>query len=214
MLIKLSELNQGKKKDDHPEIDYQPENSPEELDSFAEPPAKKIIVENQNIAPKYKSSPKSVSIKDAINGNPKIKDPKIENVIESEAINENQPSIELNIDDEALSKTWKQYADGIKDHKPGHHSLLHSYLPSKNFENQIVVQFESQLQIDLFTEIKSELILYLREKFNTKNIVIIESVQEQFTQNKPYTDDEKFRFLSQKNPNLIKLKQNLNLDFS
>jgi len=50
---------------------------------------------------------------------------------------------------------------------------------------------------------------------NNNLIDIIEEVDEKAVGSaKPYTADDKFKFMCQKNPTLVKLRQQLNLDFS
>ncbi len=212
MLIKLSELTQEKKKDDNSESDDDQSLDISEYNIKAEPQPKSIIKEPPPETTRYKTTPKSVSIKDAMNGNSKKQEHKT--IKPDESTEENQQQTNNVIDPEHLIASWKLFAENIKDHKPGHYSLLQTYLPVLNEGNQININFESQLQVDLFQEVKPDLIIFLRSKLNSRSFLITEFVQDQITQSKPYTDEEKFRYLSQKNPNLIKLKQNLNLDFS
>jgi len=113
-----------------------------------------------------------------------------------------------------LIQAWSNFADSIKDSNPRHYSLLQSYPPTLEPNYQVVVFFEGQIQVDLFLEIKNELAAYLRKQLQNPAITITEAIQEQQTQNRPYTPDEKFRFMAEKNPALIKLKQQMNLDFS
>jgi len=66
----------------------------------------------------------------------------------------------------------------------------------------------------LFNEIKNDLLLFIRKNLDNKALAFDVTVQVQENgKNKLYTVEDKFKFLSDKNPNLIKLKQQLNLDF-
>ncbi len=87
-------------------------------------------------------------------------------------------------------------------------------MPSLTDELVIQVQLETALQQELFKEIKHDLLFYLRKNLGNSIVTINEMVVEQdSSKNKLYTVDDKFRYLSEKNPVLIKLKQQLNLDF-
>lgn len=218
MLIKLCSLNQEKKKDSDLEVD----------DDFAEPIVEKVIVPKSpahsvsepipnNITKKV--APKSFSIKNAVNGTPEVKanDSKTStNDLTSEDTYLNpEEDIEIpEITDEKLKASWLLFADRIKESKPQQSSIIKTYLPILINEFQIGITLESQLQVDLFLETKPDLVLFLRSQFKSKSINIVETIEELQTQSKPYTNDDKFKFMLQKNPALAKLKQNLNLDFS
>lgn len=84
---------------------------------------------------------------------------------------------------------------------------------------QAVAQFESQLQIDMFQDIKAELIQYLRDRLANRQFEIVEQVanthdEGEKTKPKPklFTAEDKFKFMIQKKPELLKLKQRFNLD--
>ncbi len=82
---------------------------------------------------------------------------------------------------------------------------------------QAVAQFDSQLQIDMFQDIKAELIQYLRDRLANRQFDILEKVansQDEGEKTKPklFTAEDKFKFIIQKKPELLKLKQRFNLD--
>lgn len=92
--------------------------------------------------------------------------------------------------------------------------MLSNYSPLLESDQIISIEFESQLQVDLFNDIKNDLILFLRRTLDSKGLTInsIINVQEN-GKNKLYTVEDKFKFLSEQNPKIINLKQQLNLDF-
>lgn len=98
--------------------------------------------------------------------------------------------------------------------KQSYASILNSYHPVLSEDYVLVISFETSLQLELFKEIKHDLAVFLRSKLNNSLISISENVSEQDNSKaKVYTVDDKFRFLSQKNPALLKFKQQFNLDF-
>lgn len=165
-------------------------------------------------------APKSFSIKDAVSGKNEVKPtdnieslPENGNVVEE--IEEFNGDEVPDITEESLVNSWNKFAESVKDSNPSHSSLLKSYTPTMRNDFEIGIVFESQLQVDFFLEIKPNLLLYLRNQFKTKLLNIVESIEvQQNGSNRPYTVEDKFKFMIQKNPALAKMKQNLNLDFS
>jgi len=116
--------------------------------------------------------------------------------------------------DEVL-KAWISFAEQIQKDRPAHFSLMQLYKPILKDNNAIVIQFEGQLQIDLFNEIKKDLLTHLKKSLSILNIDIVEEIVDNIDDNgKPrlYTPDDKFRFMAERNPALIRFKQRLNLD--
>lgn len=219
MLIKLCGLNQEKKKDSSSEVE-EIEQKPEVKKVVPKQPAELTV--NEPIAkPQVKyNAPKSFSIKGAVNGTSQAKpsensgtevEPTFDDATSISDINEAIPDI----NEESLKENWLAFANRIKETNPNHSSIIQAHLPQLENDFQIVVSFSSQLHVDLFKEIKSDLLLFLRNQYKSKMINIVETIDEQQTQSsKPYTNEDKFKFMIQKNPALAKLKQNLNLDFS
>jgi DNA polymerase-3 subunit gamma/tau len=167
-----------------------------------------------------KSQPKSISIKNAILGKEK------EEFKAPVDIDENAEQVEIEIYEEGISgevsvftqleleNHWQGFIDSSLSGKPGYASLLKNYLPDIGEDFSLNIVFETQLQVDMFREVKYDLESYLRKKLDNKLININESKQENGNQvNKLYTVEDKFRYLSQKHPSVTKLKQQLNLDF-
>jgi DNA polymerase-3 subunit gamma/tau len=167
-----------------------------------------------------KSQPKSISIKNAILGKEK------EEIKAPVDIDENAEQVGIEINEEDISgevlvftqleleNHWQGFIDSSLSGKPGYASLLKNYLPDIGEDFSLNIVFETQLQVDMFREVKYDLETYLRKKLDNKLININESKQENGNQvNKLYTVEDKFRYLSQKHPSVTKLKQQLNLDF-
>jgi len=218
MLIKLCSFNQEKKKDSSSEVDDFTIEPEEKKASTPKPSVQSV---NELPVSNYtrKIAPKSFSIKGAVNGEAPSKTEEQKSA-DQEILNDDSALLSgedeqiIEISDENLTENWLKFADRIKDSNPKQSSILQTYLPHLLTNCQIGITLESQLQVDLFQEIKSDLLLFLRNQYKTKKIGIEEIIEEQQTQSKPYTNDDKFKFMLQKNPALAKLKQNLNLDFS
>ena len=67
-------------------------------------------------------------------------------------------------------------------------------------------QFDKELKLDLTN--------YLRAELNNHKInIFTHLIKEEKTKNNLFTDEDKFKHLTKKNPNLGELKQKFNLDF-
>jgi DNA polymerase-3 subunit gamma/tau len=171
-----------------------------------------------------KSSPKSISIKDALEGKttPMPKQQAESSLPVDDEVDDDIADLEVTADEDVivnqvdLERRWLQFTQSHLAGKPRFASLLTTYQPILGSNLQVKVVFESQLQLDMFTEIQSELTHFLRLKLGSKSVVIEASFQSQPNGNgngKMYTTEDKFKFLSQKNPKVLNLKQQLNLDF-
>lgn len=116
-----------------------------------------------------------------------------------------------------VSELVASFVSSFLADKPMYSGLIGGVNVSVTPKGQIVARFDSQLQVDMFQDIKSDLVQYLRERTGNRNIDITEQVadgSDEGEKNRPklFTAEDKFKFLAQKNPGLIKLKQRFNLD--
>lgn len=65
---------------------------------------------------------------------------------------------------------------------------------------------------DIFYEIRSDVLELLKRKLHNGNIQIEAIITAEETKMKPRTEQEKFENMAEKNPNLWKLKESLDLD--
>ena len=114
-----------------------------------------------------------------------------------------------------LHEHWLGYSDSIKNEKPRLAITLKTQLPTLEANFQVVVKMENKNQEEDFQRyLKMEISTFLKEKLKNDKISIVTVIaEEEEGDKKPYTDEEKFKFLSEKNPNLKILKQELGLDF-
>ena len=214
MLIKLCGLNQKKKSDDSQVEDSDPVEYSQPISSTVKPTSTPKAIPTTP-----KTPVRTTSIKSALNGAPNNADiknndePKVEEI---QTENQGIASVEIKrISHEQILEAWTSFAEQIQKDKPAHFSLMQVYKPILKENNKITIQFEGQIQIELFSEIKKDLLTYIKKSFGILNIEIAEEIVEKIEDNgKPrlYTPDDKFRFMAERNPALIRLKQQLNLD--
>ncbi|MBN2612684.1 MAG: DNA polymerase III subunit gamma/tau [Bacteroidales bacterium] len=115
-----------------------------------------------------------------------------------------------------LLNAWSEYAEKIRESMPRSFSTLKTQVPVLKEGYIAEVTLLNQAQADDFNQrIKGELLAYLRE--NLKNNLLTFDIripeEPQTNGRRPYTAEEKFRYMADKNPLLLKLKQEFNLDF-
>jgi len=214
MLIKLCGLNQKKKSDNTQVEDSESVEDSQPIASAVKPTS------TPKATPTIPKTPvRTTSIKGALSGAPQTADVKKIEEPEQEDIqpeNKKNISVEVNsISPVQLLQAWTSFAEQIQKDKPVHFSLMQVYKPILREENKIAIQFEGQIQIELFSEIKKDLLTHFKKSLGILNIEISEEIVEKIEDNgKPrlYTPDDKFRFMAQRNPALLRLKQQLNLD--
>jgi DNA polymerase-3 subunit gamma/tau len=208
------QIKKEHKKPEHKKKDTGSEDKTVEIkdDSSAAEPEKKQ--EKYTPHTKFKSS---ISIKEALKDADKLADEN--NVIDkpddslSEISQDKEDEITVSV--EALHNLWKEFTESIKGSMPRMYSALISHYPNLNKNGVIELELSNNAQFDDFnSKIKGELIGFLREKSGNDSLRIEIKISKEADDNKkPYTSEEKFKHLSQKNPLLNKLRQEFNLDF-
>ncbi|UCG28189.1 MAG: DNA polymerase III subunit gamma/tau [Bacteroidales bacterium] len=161
----------------------------------------------------YQSS--TTSIRNALNGLSEDSDK------DYESGNPTDPEIQRDIaeindfDEQTLIEKWHLFADSIKSLKPRLSTTLKTQLPALLEKYRIEVEMNNGAQKDDFDRVvKPDLTEFLRNELHNREIQIFSFVaKEEDNSNSLYTDEEKFKYLNQVNPNLGKLKQQFNLDF-
>jgi DNA polymerase-3 subunit gamma/tau len=74
------------------------------------------------------------------------------------------------------------------------------------------LQLDNQIQLDTLTQLKQDLAVYLRQKMRNSTIQIFAEIVESTTERRPYTAQEKFEYLANKNPALVELREKLGLE--
>ena len=104
---------------------------------------------------------------------------------------------------------WKAFAQKHSSDKPVYAIL------SKEFEflakEEILLHLESESQQAFFEEIKTDLIQYLRAKLSNDRFVVRTEIIKDKKKRRPYTPEEKFNYMAEKNPHLLTLKQKLDM---
>lgn len=107
-----------------------------------------------------------------------------------------------------VKTAWNQFAE-LRKNQVAEYSMLQREFSLK--ENKISLQLSNPVEEQLLLAVKTELIVFLRNKLNTD--VNVDSILSLAPSKKIiYTNKEKFDHLSEKYPLLIELKNRLGLD--
>jgi chromosomal replication initiation ATPase DnaA len=113
-----------------------------------------------------------------------------------------------------MLKCWNAYAESIKNEKPRFSAALKNIEPVIK-ENQVLgIFFSNQAQLDSFQKnIKADLERFLQRELQRPRIRVEANMLPPDAQNrKLYTAEEKLTYLSEKNPLVTKLVQDLGLE--
>jgi len=218
-LLKLAGLTAEKKK-----------NKVNQLDDKA-PAAKEITVkktektvtdkpdQQQPVGKKQTiiTSPASLSLKNILSpGNPSTgklsavaADSDDSPVVEEPAAVENEA-----FGEDQLASVYLEFVQQLKSEKPRLYSILLSKKPvlKENYAIHLLMDNETQVE-DFNLNVKTELLQYLRKTLNNSAINIVTDIEEKESPRRIYTAEEKFQELASRNPLLIKMRKDFNLDF-
>jgi DNA polymerase III subunit gamma/tau len=223
-LIQLTNLSSEKKKAElkfSPPKDKKVEVPVNEYQSSDEKSTDNLVKETPLLeAPKNtpvrKSSPDlpSASLKDLLKKNGIHKE---NEVIEELEVSES----ELDAPEESVSDFseddlitfWKKYAIMVRENQPRLYSTLVSGEPIIDENKSIMFSVTNKLQQEAISDIKADLLSFLRKELNNNSITIETVISGKEPETKAYHPEEKFSKLAEKNPILNVFKNKLGLDF-
>ena len=190
------------------EVEPKPEPEPVKAEKIQAEKVSGINVKEKK--PVYE--PKTTSIKDGLKGALNASGSH-----EDEKPVERKPEVILEnpFTSKELMVKWKEFADRIKEKQPRLSITLRMQSPVLGEDSRIQVEMQNANQDEDFTKfLKPDLLIFLRKELKNDKISIETTLVKSGKESgKPYTQEEKFEFMSSKNPNLKVLKQQLGLDF-
>lgn len=150
--------------------------------------------------------------------------PSLKNIsLKKEATEKNESNTEEDLSnrpteifsDDELKTAWLRYADNNKEHLPRMYQVFQNHIPKKTEGNKLTLSLDSEGQRKDFMErIHSDAMKFLKEQLNNYSIELNIDILEQIeSKNLIYTATDKFKYLSEINPELEELKKKFNLDF-
>ncbi|MDX9907018.1 MAG: DNA polymerase III subunit gamma/tau [Bacteroidales bacterium] len=113
---------------------------------------------------------------------------------------------------EKLEKVWTYYTESIAGQYPNFYSILSTRKPVLKENFLIYLQLDNKTQEITLKDRRADLLDFLRNELGNQSVQMESVVIETATQSKPYTADEKFRSMVEKNPELKVLKEGLDLE--
>jgi DNA polymerase-3 subunit gamma/tau len=163
---------------------------------------------------KEDTAPKSFSIKERLNKQQNDKDP--ENIDESkdEYGMDDEPDNNQEFGQEELMEAWRSFGDTVRSGNPRMSSIIKAMKPVIEDETNIILELSNKAQKDYFDQkYKLEIINHLKKELSNSKIQFRTRVSEVTGKATPYTEEEKYRHLADKNPALDKLRNELGLEY-
>lgn len=192
----------------------QPRIQPTKEHSVSSTISKKIS-ETPNVAPpKSEKVEKEVSI--SLKGlKNEVKEPEIKletSKPETKTIEKNRVFTQTD-----LTNSWNEYSEKIKTSEPRLYSILNESSPQLTENNIISINYTASLQAEALKNAKNEILRFLKDSLENENIDLQINVVEEVKgeeNRKIYTNNDKYKYLNEQNPNLDNLKNQFSLDFN
>ncbi len=99
-----------------------------------------------------------------------------------------------------------------RDVKTAVRSLLMGQMPKILDKNTLEMEVDNNIEMGYFNEEQQKLVPYLRTKLKNANIRFVVKMVEREQTRKLYLPEEKFKYMAEKNPNLVYLRQKIQTD--
>ncbi len=113
---------------------------------------------------------------------------------------------------EKLEKVWTYYTESIAGQYPNFYSILSTRKPLLKANSVIELQLDNRAQEITLKERRTDLLDFLRGELRNQDIRLETILVETTGQSKPYTAEEKYRAMVDKNPELKTLRESLDLE--
>jgi DNA polymerase-3 subunit gamma/tau len=112
-----------------------------------------------------------------------------------------------------IKHTWIRYAKSVADEKPRLYSMMSNQVPELRNGTELWLKLKNQTQETEIQREKGGILKFMREELRNSHLIInVEMEKEDTPTNIAYTASDKFKLMLDKNPKLLKLKQQFGLD--
>ena len=115
-------------------------------------------------------------------------------------------------DQEKLEKVWLYYTESVAGQYPNFYSILSTRKPALQDNHVIELQLDNRAQEITLKERRADLLDFLRGELRNQKIQLTTRLEETVSQSKPYTAEDKYRSMVEKNPALKTLRENLDME--
>lgn len=214
-LIRLCNLNlkaEEEKKSSEPLEAYQKKEAPRPVE---EKKVEKTAPEKteKQAGPISNGSARSFSIKQKMQHESEkekaVEAEKNSELAENEQVYDNQA---INSDD--LVSAWQRFGDSLSDTTARLKSILKAMKPELSGETQVKLFLSTDAQKEYIdSKYKQQIIDFLKKELKNSGLEFHTVVQEDKNDSIPYTLDDKYRHMKEKNPDIDKLKKDFLLDY-
>jgi DNA polymerase III subunit gamma/tau len=197
--------------DKNQNVQNTPQNAPKTTPTSIPPVATNVVQVKENIvfAPQLVSRPllNTSKLRSTVDLETSVLNPKVD-ATQSVDNQANMPSYSESFTFEALQQELYFFADS-RDNE------TLKVMLKRDFELEgttLKLQLDNQIQLDTLTQLKQDLAVYLRQKLHNSTIQILAEIVTSTSERRPYTAQEKFEFLANKNPALLELREKLGLE--
>ncbi|MFH0865574.1 MAG: DNA polymerase III subunit gamma/tau [Bacteroidota bacterium] len=113
---------------------------------------------------------------------------------------------------EQFDRVWLKFAEHYKTTNPEYYSTLTSHLPVLKEDNIIELIIENKVQEKEISDRKLDILSFLRKELNNFSIQLQTVINKNPETAKPFTPQEKFKKMAEKNPVIKKLKNEFDLE--
>jgi DNA polymerase-3 subunit gamma/tau len=113
---------------------------------------------------------------------------------------------------EKLEKVWIYYTESIAGQYPNFYSILSTRKPLLRENFAIELRLDNRAQEITLKERRTDLLDFLRAELRNQKIQLETNLVETTGQSKPYTAEDKYRAMVEKNPELKLLRESLDLE--
>ncbi len=133
--------------------------------------------------------------------------------VEEPDVEEELPIVERELNQENLNELWLSFADNIKEDQPRLYNTLTTQKPLLEEDGTIRLNLNNPLQEKALNSIHSEIVAYVVKSTGNQNVKLETMVEKKNSEKKLYTQEEKFKHMQEKNPELGLFRSTFNLDF-
>ena len=187
------------KKPEEPKVEVKKEEPPANIvaEPAAKPPVKKIMTGTISINESLAETEKKKTSTEIIKAE------------EADAAYE-KPSEEFTR--EQFEKVWMAYAETFKVQSPDFYITLTSRMPEVKEDLTIELTIDNVVQEKELNDRKMDMLTFLREQLKNSKMQLQTVLNKNPENIKPFTPQEKFKKMNEKNPNLKKLKDKFDLE--
>ncbi len=179
------------------EIKKEETSSPVVTETTAKPPARKFISETKSIFETLAESDNNKTLQD-------------KGALDDKSSGYDRPVEKFTKDQFELA--WKKMAKQYKDDSPDFYTTLVSRLPSVSDDFMIELTIDNIVQERTINDKKLDMLELLRSELNNYDLQLKTIINKNPSITKPFTPQDKFNKMAEKNPDIIKLKDKFDLE--